>query len=266
MVYSYFEKETPEIYISHWTESDNFASHFHNKIEIAYCKSGKQAIKVDGTTHLLSAGDLVIIFPNVTHEHIKQDVPNTEMISVISTPEFFTGFYPELITKRPKTAYIPAEQVSDTVRYAFDKLLDAAFTPGALVGWTYVILSELLPRLELISARAADGFHLAPSLISYIDENFKKPLTIRYLANEFGYSSSYVTHVFYDQLKIPFRTYLTAVRAEHAAKLIRSTNKTLTEIAYECGYSSTNTFCRCFKKHFSVTPSEYKKITKKDSE
>ena len=89
--------------------------------------------------------------------------------------------------------------------------------------------------------------------------NFQKPLTITFLSNEFGYSSSYIAHIFYDQLKIPFRTYLGEVRSKYAAKLIETTAKTLTEIAFECGYNSLNTFCRCFKKHFSQTPSEYKK-------
>ena len=35
--------------------------------------------------------------------------------------------------------------------------------------------------------------------------------------------------------------------------------KSLTEIAFDNGFNSLNTFCRCFKKHFSCTPSEYKK-------
>lgn len=265
-MYSYFEKETPEIYLSHWTESDNFASHFHNKVEIAYCKSGQQVIVLDGVSHTLTAGDVVLIFPNVTHELIKQDVPNTELISVISKPDFFTAIYPELITKQPKCAYIPAERLSEQAAYAFSQMPSAHFDSGALVGWTFIVLSEIFKQIELISARSAENFHLAPNLISYIDEHFKLPLTIKYLANEFGYSTSYITHVFYDQLKTPFRTYLTAVRSEHAAFLIRSTSKNLTEIAYECGYNSTNTFCRCFKKHFSITPSEYKKLMKKDAD
>lgn len=265
-MYSYFEKETPEIYISHWTESDNFDSHFHNKIEIAYCVSGKQKISIDGVWYTLTAGDVALVFPNVAHELVKQDPPDTELISVISKADFFTAAYPELITKRPKCAFIEKEKLSEDVKLAFSRMLAAKFNPGALIGWTYVALSEIMNHLELVSIKTTDSFHLAPNLISYIDDNFKKPLTIKYLANEFGYSTSYITHVFYDQLKVPFRSYLAAVRSEHAATLIRSSGKNLTEIAYECGYSSTNTFCRCFKKHFSITPSEYKKLMKKDSE
>jgi YesN/AraC family two-component response regulator len=96
-------------------------------------------------------------------------------------------------------------------------------------------------------------------VVAYIDETFKEPLTIDYIAKVFGYHPSYIAHVFCDQLKISFRTYLGAVRAEYAAAEIRTTQKSLTEIAYESGCNSLNTFCRCFKKHFSMTPSQYKK-------
>lgn len=264
--YFEFEKEVPDIYISHWTKSDNFASHFHNRIEIVFCKSGKQLIVLDEETYTMTAGDVVLIFPNITHELIKQDVPNTELISVISKPDFFTTTYPELITHRPKSPYFPAAMVSRQTVEAFLKMPEIRLYSGALVGWTYIVLSELLNQVELVATRETGSSHLASNLVGYIGAHFKEPLTINHLANEFGYSPSYVTHVFYNQLKIPFRTYLTAVRSEYAAELIRSTSKSLSEIAYECGYTSTATFCRGFKRHFSFTPSEYNQLVKKDSE
>ncbi len=132
-----------------------------------------------------------------------------------------------------------------------------------LLGWLLVALSDIMEKQEFISIKGTDNLDLAPDLISFINENFQKPLTIRYLSKKFGYSTSYIAHIFCNQLKIPFRTYLGAVRSEYAASIINATNKSLTEIAYECGYNSLNTFCRCFKKHFSLTPSQYKKSLKK---
>ena len=143
----------------------------------------------------------------------------------------------------------------DTVD-AFRKILNSE-SDIALTGWTYIALSELLNVLSFESLN--NDPELAPKLIDYIDKNFKEPLSINHLANIFGYSNSYIAHIFCDQLKIPFRTYLGAVRSEYAASQIKTTKKSLTEIAYDSGYVSLNTFCRCFKKHFSTTPSQYKK-------
>ncbi|MBO5060479.1 MAG: helix-turn-helix transcriptional regulator [Clostridia bacterium] len=260
---TYFENNIAKIYISHKKESYYFESHFHNKLEIAYCVSGFQNIKIGNTLYTLKKGDAVIIFPNVVHEYIKYDAEpqaETECIALISETDFFTGIIPDLITKRPKTPFINAELISADSALAFEKMTTAE-GETELLGWTLIALSSIVKSLHLIPVKESDGFSLAPNLISYINANFQKPLTIKYLGKEFGYSTSYIAHIFYDQLKIPFRTYLGAVRSEYAANLISTTNKSLTEIAYECGYNSLNTFCRCFKKHFSKTPSEYKKTS-----
>ena len=114
-----------------------------------------------------------------------------------------------------------------------------------------------MDNLELTPSET--NLELPSKIVGYIDKNFKEHLTINHIAKVFGYHPSYIAHLFCDQLKIPFRTYLCAVRCEYAASLIRTTGKSLTEIAYESGYNSLNTFCRGFKKHFCKTPSQYKK-------
>ena len=144
------------------------------------------------------------------------------------------------------------------VKNAFRKLTTAE-TEAEIAGWTYIVLSEIIKEDNLEPVKKLDDFSLAPTLVEYINRNFQKPLTIKFLSKEFGYSESYIAHIFCDRLKIPFRTYLGDVRSEYAANLIKTTGKSLTEIAYECGYENLNTFCRCFKKKFGATPSEYRK-------
>jgi YesN/AraC family two-component response regulator len=164
--------------------------------------------------------------------------------------------FPDIITKYPTDAFIPSSLVTDNAALAFEGVARSG-DEAKMIGWIYIALSDLLGSLNLVSR---DGDRELPArVVAYIDENFKEPLTIDYIAKVFGYHPSYIAHVFCDQLKISFRTYLGAVRAEYAAAEIRTTQKSLTEIAYESGCNSLNTFCRCFKKHFSMTPSQYKK-------
>ena len=263
-MFTYFEKDIRKLYTHYKNKSYDFESHFHNKTEIAYCFSGLQKVKVGDTVYTLKSGDAVIIFPNVVHEYIacEDSETKTESISLISETDYLTGFMPDLITKHPRSPFIEAKLIPENSVLAFEKMTNAK-DKTELLGWTFVALSGIFKNLELIPVKESGELNLAPNLISYINLNFEKPLTIKYLAKEFGYSTSYIAHIFYDQLKIPFRTYLGAVRSEYAANLISTTSKSLTEIAYECGYNSLNTFCRCFKKHFSKTPSEYKRENKK---
>lgn len=48
------------------------------------------------------------------------------------------------------------------------------------------------------------------------------------------------------------------VRLEEAAKRIRSTDDTASEIAYQVGFSSPSYFTKCFQRVFGCTPSEFK--------
>lgn len=258
-MYPYFEKKSKSIFLSHEKRTYNFPSHFHNYLEIAFCISGMQNIKVGERLYTLKKGDAVVIFPNTVHEYIEYDAPcdePTEIVALICNTKLLAENLPNIITKYPLNPFVEAELISENTQLAFIKAITRR-NDAELIGWTYIILSDLLNILELASVDS--NLELPQKIIAYIHANFKEELSIRHIAKVFGYHPSYIAHVFCDRLKIPFRTYLGAVRSEYAATQIRSTKKTLTEIAYESGYNSLNTFCRCFTKHFSQTPSQYKK-------
>ena len=255
----YFEKHPSLIYISHLKKTYNFKSHFHNNLEIVFCFSGAESIKIDDTFYTLKKGDAAIIFPNTVHEYLEcaeGKNTETEILAVIFDNKLISGIIPDISSKYTENPIVKSDFVSEDARLAFSKIPNAE-NDASLLGWTYIVLSELL-KVVPVSHLNRD-FDLPPKIIEYINKSFKEPLTITHIAGVFGYSPSYIAHIFCDQLKIPFRTYLGAVRSEYAANLIRTSQMTLTEIAYDSGYQSLNTFCRCFKKHFGLTPSQYKK-------
>ncbi len=260
----YFENNPNKIFISYCTESYDFRSHFHRHLEIVYCFSGTQHVRVSDKIYTLQKGDALLIFPNTVHEYIRQNAAPTESISLIGEADFFTAVFPELRTKVPKMPFVPAAKVPENAALAFRKMLTAEDSTE-LLGWSFVVLSGLMKNLQFLPATPSDSYGIAPKIISYINLHFQESLSIGSLGKVFGYHPSYIAHIFCDRLKTPFRTYLGAVRSEHAARQISETEKSLTEIAYECGYNSLNTFCRCFKKHYGKTPSQYKKEMKKET-
>lgn len=48
-------------------------------------------------------------------------------------------------------------------------------------------------------------------------------------------------------------------RLEQARNLLKFSDKRINEIAFECGFSSSIAFCRCFRKNYAVTPSEFRR-------
>ncbi len=258
-MHPYFENRQDYIRISHGKESYNYPAHFHKHLEIFFCFSGREKVKVGETVYTLKKGDAVVIFPNTVHEYIKCDEvlkEPTETVAIILTNKLIEETLPEIISKYPKNPFIDSSLISRDTLLSFKRVLTAKDSTE-LIGWTCIVLSNLIRVLELNPTNAS--YDLPSEIISYIDLNFKEDLSIEYISKIFGYHPSYIAHIFCDQLKIPFRTYLGSVRSEYAASQIKTSKKSLTEIAYESGFNSLNTFCRCFKKHFSKTPSQYKK-------
>jgi AraC-like DNA-binding protein len=90
-------------------------------------------------------------------------------------------------------------------------------------------------------------------LISYT------PRTIKNFANEVGYSRSYLTRKLSKQwLRSPGKV-LREVRLEEAAKLLRTTRLSITEVAHKVGYTSVAGFSRAFSQRFDKTPSAYRR-------
>ena len=252
----YLENKSKPIYASLWNYSYDFPSHFHNNVEIAYCFGGSQGVRLSDKSYILNKGDAIVIFPNTPHEYFKSDAEPTQSVSIICNTRILADGFPSLTSSYPTDPFVPCENISKNALLAFDEIVTANDN-AQLIGWIHIILSDLFKSLEFASVKGDS--ELSAKIVKYIDENFKEPLTIDYISKVFGYNPSYVAHIFCDQLKIPFRTYLGAVRAEYAASQIRTTQKSLTEIAYDSGCNSLNNFCRCFKKHFNKTPSQYRK-------
>jgi len=89
---------------------------------------------------------------------------------------------------------------------------------------------------------------------SFNDENFK----VSGLATSLNMSVSQFNrklHGLAGQSPVQF---IISVRLQRASKLLKISDKTISEIAYEVGYSDQAYFSRVFKKEFGVSPSEFK--------
>ena len=74
------------------------------------------------------------------------------------------------------------------------------------------------------------------------------------LASQVNLNKSYLVRLFKATYgKTPIQI-LSSLRMEKAFDLIINTNMNISEIAFECGYSSNSYFISEYKKHFNETP------------
>lgn len=100
-------------------------------------------------------------------------------------------------------------------------------------------------------------------ILNYIDININEPIDFALLAKNNNYSYDRFRHLFAERFGQSPYAYLTGRRIEHAKRLLKNSNSSITDIAFDCGFNSSSQFTNIFKKHVRVTPKEYKKATLK---
>lgn len=97
--------------------------------------------------------------------------------------------------------------------------------------------------------------------VKYIKKNYHdKEISLQKVASEVALNHYYFSHIFKDELKITFIDYLTKVRMEAAAKLLKNRNLNVNQIAYAIGYQDPNYFSKVFKRVMKTSPIEYRRV------
>lgn len=104
-------------------------------------------------------------------------------------------------------------------------------------------------------------------VMDYIESNYSKEFTLDELAFVANFSKYHFHRIFYSMTGETLFQFIQRIRIEKAAVLILNQPKrSFTEIAYECGFSSSALFSKTFKNTFQVPASLWKKRKKSNFE
>ncbi len=120
-------------------------------------------------------------------------------------------------------------------------------------------LYSLLNKLALERFSEPAQLSLSDRICKYLAAHCCEPFSAEDLQKEFYLSYKYLAAVFKREKHQTMQQYHTALRMNHASKLLRSTLLTVGEIAEKVGYSDMLYFSRCFHKFVGESPSDYRK-------
>jgi len=93
----------------------------------------------------------------------------------------------------------------------------------------------------------------------YMLQNFHRQITVKEVAAIASMSESAFSHLFKKSTNRSYMNFLTEIRLSHACDLLNSTQLSVKEIAYNCGYTNLSNFNRLFKKYRHTNPLDYRK-------
>ena len=100
--------------------------------------------------------------------------------------------------------------------------------------------------------------NLIGKAINYIKSSCAENLSIADIADHAGFSTDYFNRLFRERTGFTVMEYVRFTRLSRAALLLRTTSREITDIAFDCGYETHESFTRAFGNLYGRSPSEYR--------
>ena len=257
-------------------DPDSDKIHSHNNFELNLITSGFGRRIVGNHISSYAPGDLVLLGPNISHcwevlETEKNQTPAcivTHFYENIISSDFFK--IPELeevvdLLKQAKTGILFKGPKTIEVADALKKVVgQKGLKKYIALLETFSLLLEVNDREYLaLPTGKTDIYEKERTRIEkvyeYVFQNIQSGVNLSEASAVLCMEPASFCRFFKKKTKQTFMEYVKSVRIGIATKLLAETDKTITQIGYECGYNNLANFNHYFKEVMEQTPSEYRK-------
>ena len=119
--------------------------------------------------------------------------------------------------------------------------------------------TDILEEAAGIEAAQSIPADMHGYLLEYVNENFRSSsLCLTSVADHMGSSIYAISRTFKELTGVGFREYITGKRLQYACHLLGTSDKTIWEIATECGFENATYFTTVFRREYGTPPSRYR--------
>ena len=246
--------------------------HYHSFWEIDYVTHGAGVNIFENATYPFAAGDIYIIHPYEMHNAFPDDEIELYCIqfsedSVVRSVFSDAEYNGELAHQRFRNAVRADDPHHAELERIIRRTLDE--WRARRVGWRPAVrlaLAELF--IELVRDFAAPTEPSLPAsrqnrgvlqALDFINQNYTHKITLEQAAREALMNKNYFCTVFKQQMGCTYYSYVNRLRLHHACALLKSTERTVKEIALGCGFSDISSFNKAFRKAYGISPGDYRR-------
>jgi AraC-like DNA-binding protein len=257
--------------------------HKNPGLEIVYIRRGHLLWECEGNPETIFSESIYFTLPWQQHGSSKVFESGYEIFFIVIKlkaespedplkiefrPEF--GFSKEdelaisqLLCNSPQHAW-PA---SPLTKVLMPEILEELICPGpfhsvhiqTLVKQVVLELAKTVKQGTAQPAYPMDSAWRLRNLLEKLDQDYSSKWTLDAMAAETGLKRTQASEMFKYVMGEPPLKYLTTLRISKAARLLESTTSSITDIAYQCGFSSSQHFTTVFKKKIGQTPLKFRK-------
>lgn len=238
------------------------ASHLHTDIELLYVLEGKLKVRIGNGE--FSAGPLDLFLINSRIEHCFQGTENTVVSSL------FLDYYElKQLLNRSSISFscnsvAEPEKNYSRHRYILDAMLEKYMDKSEILVFNslYYSLLQVLKSENMVENpiifKTKNRQKLKKSL-DFIETHYMDALSLTELSQQEYMSVSAFSRLFKKETGSSFTDYIRKIRLAHAEGELLHTNKSITDIAADCGFSNISVFNKTFRQSLNLSPKEYRK-------
>ncbi|MCI7448761.1 MAG: AraC family transcriptional regulator [Blautia sp.] len=205
--------------------------------------------------HLLSTGQKSetekLIFRTCDFKHC--DDGTWSYLDVKQYAGRITGILYRYVQEKCPELTAQAEEAMDNIDY-YMKCLNAP----SLFASLKILLDSLWESGEDKGADSSSVVQQVEQIHRYIEQSYHENITLTALAEQYHMDASYLSRIFSQKYGETIIAFLTRIRMEKAAELMKNQDKKLETISFLVGYDDYNYFSRVFRKKMGCSPREYR--------
>lgn len=267
-----FDIDIDESYCSSYQYGVNTtALHWHSGAEIIFVIKGRVDLMFNDCWHTLKEGSMLFIPPRQLHRCSCTDNGAEKIV---------LGFTEKCLGKGGIGLHLPKEinqhcifsNLEGTVLPSLIKGCNDCYDNNsqysknlvahALILQIYAFLIEHWSSLGLIT-NDKNISKVSSRIYEYIEKYFTKELSPYEVARELNISYSYLAKEIKKLGYSSFTKCVNQTRIENAKRLLALTDKSVTEIGFECGFCVTSYFIKTFHSFTEMTPKAYRNLIRK---
>lgn len=240
------------------TLSIGSSKHYHQLFEIYYMKKGSCSYFIDKRVFNVSTGDLVLIPEGVIHKTNYNAKPHARLLINCSShyiPSAVQGYISKLVyLYRNDKATPKIEEIFEKIEEEWTS--PDEFTDDAILYLVHSLFFTIA-RNHNKFANKPSGNALIEKCVREIQENFMHRISLSDTAKRYSVSPEHLSRTFKKQTGFGFNEFVTLVRLQKAEEMLKNENgKSISEIAFACGFNDSNYFSDKFKKAYGTVPSK----------
>jgi len=255
----YFKRLTDKLALYKSDPEDNSSEHTHEFDELVIVEQGHGLHVINGKPLFVQQGDVFLVRRN--DYHFYDELGTLKLINILINPDVDFNYLRRMDTLIEQlTSVNPGSYMwlTPSIRMECNSVVDQIFITQQSVEQREFLFFRLVMLILMAKSPAQrnDTRYKLHKLLNYLQENCFEQYDWNVLATQFHLTPRTMFRHIKEVTGLTPENYAKRLRLLSARNKIRESDITITEIAFMCGFTSSNYFSMLYKKTFGKTPTE----------